>query len=186
MVVRYHVTHGTGCETQLPSRLAQRLPLAIRGQHADRCSQPSHQACRFIVIVHKLYGTCLYVEDTGRGTPFVGAVAHLRQTSSPLFPAWLAQSLPLKANERRFQTALCPCGLPQYARSTTPAHAGVVLHDRVWDGRRPAQGLEASGFNQSVPQLSPRVLARFGRMDDLAGGAQHLFAITAHYSSQPL
>jgi hypothetical protein len=36
-----------------------------------------------------------------------------------------------------------------------------------------------------VPQLSPRVLARFGRMDDLAGGAQHLFAIIAHYSSQP-
>jgi hypothetical protein len=29
------------------------------------------------------------------------------------------------------------------------------------------------------------VLARFGRMDDLAGGAQHLFAIIAHYSSQP-
>jgi hypothetical protein len=100
-------------------------------------------------------------------------------------PPWLAQSLRLKANERRFQTALCPCALPQHTRSTTQAHARVVLHYPGWDGRSPAQSLEASDSDQSMPQLSPRVLARFGRMDDLAGGAQYLFAIIAHYSPQP-
>jgi hypothetical protein len=31
-----------------------------------------------------------------------------------------------------------------------------------------------------MPQLSPHVLARCGRMDDLAGGTQPVFAIIAH------
>jgi hypothetical protein len=84
VAVRFQGAHGTGCETQLPSCLAQRIPLAVRGQHVDLCSQSSHQARRFIVIVHKLYSMCLYFEDTGRGAPFVGAVTHLRQTSSTL------------------------------------------------------------------------------------------------------